>query len=213
MKMPGKIFSVVRTVLAVLIVVSGFLLVWGAPRNTNRKIVDSRRPAEGNTANTNSSSTVLSSTAYLDEIAEPHLSAAAAIALVTKAENVNAYQVGSSDQLGGLDCGQSVHHDQIVTLNAGLRRSFLAHDSLLVTATPNSFNWTSADLRVIADDSTAVCGVGTTIPRAVVGSWVIWWNTCVSGMGPPQRTQPDYQMVVRCLQAQEVLDRNYHWAD
>lgn len=207
--------NIKKIIIIVVVVEAVAVLAYLAlTRHTNAPTNNVSAEVPGTTnINTNSTGSSLSSTQYLRDINEPSLTSEQVDDLISRLENVDQYQVGTSAALGGLDCGASARHDQLAALNSGERRSWLANNGLLVTATPNTYHWTAADLPSFNADTTVVCGVATTVPQAIVGSWVLWWNTCLSGVGPPQPTDPDYQTSVRCIQAQEALDRHFGLVD
>lgn len=188
------------------LVLGGLAWAWSrtAPSTSNDSV-----------ANTNSlvNSAVMSvggprpSTLELDDLGGSHLTTPEADELIVTVEKIDAYGPYADRELGGLECGQSALHDQLVTLNAGKKNSLLANGGLLVTATPNTFQWTQADLKTISNDPTLVCGVGTTVPHGIVGNSVLWWSRCTGGAGPPEKGTPYYDESVHCLQAQEVLEQ------
>lgn len=134
----------------------------------------------------------------------------------TEQENLDAqieawdrYAIDTALSLGGLDCGQSQRHDQLVALNRSDMRSISLNNGLMLATTPNLYHWTQSELDDFASDPTVVCGASTPSPRVVVGDRILWWNTCVGGAGPPTVNSATYASTVRCLQAEDVVDRHF----
>jgi len=157
---------------------------------------------------TNTPSTT-AATLLLNELEERHLSSTEAADIISSVSSTTVYTSGIAEELGGIDCGVSTRHDQLVALNSGQKTYWVANDGLRITATPNTFNWTDADVKLFAQDETVVCGVGTTLPRVIVGDRILWWNVCVGGVGAPIKSSSEYSTTVRCLQAKEVIDTHF----
>lgn len=145
----------------------------------------------------------------LDDLGEPHLSGTQARELEQQLRNWSLYFSDSSVQLGGTDCGHSSRADQLVASNRSDKRSYNLNGGLKITTTPNLYHWTRADLSAFVNDQTVVCDVATTVPHAIIDGYIVWWNTCVGGAGPPNKNSPLYEQTVRCLQAEEVANRYF----
>lgn len=149
------------------------------------------------------------SSRILRDMDASELSAAELAVLDAQIEDWNLYRSDTVVVLGGLDCGQSENHDRLVALNQSDKSTMFLNDGLLITNTPNLYDWDTAALQAFVSDPTVVCGVATTLPRAVVGERILWWDTCVGGAGPPGKDSPDYTRVIKCLQAEDVVNRHF----
>jgi len=188
----------------VLIVVAlGTSIFWWYSNDTPRALLGT----SGHNANVSVQATAAS--IVLNDMGVPVLSADERGRLEATIEDWQLYQPNPNIFLGGLDCGMSERHDQLVVLDHSEKRSYSLNDGLLITTTPNLYNWTQAALDAFAADPTVVCGAATPVPHVVVGDRVLWWNTCVGGAGPPSVASSDYQRTVRCLQAEDAVDRHF----
>ncbi len=174
-----------------------------------------RRPPETQASNEDAGNSTVPGSAQtpesriLQDMGASDLSEGEKQALDTQIENWAMYVADPNIILGGLDCGASARHDQLIVLNNSDKRSLNLNDGLLVTTTPNLYNWTKDDLDAFRGDETVVCGVATTSPLAIAGNRILWWNTCVGGAGPPSKGSPNYQQTMNCMQAEEVVKRHF----
>lgn len=166
-------------------------------------------------ANSNSSAvssiSTLSSTTLLDEYHEPHLTAQQSAELVSKLHQAANYSSTSDYSLVG-DCGTSANatifrrlHDQ--------RTVQLVNGSYPILRTPNLEHWTKAQSDAFMSDPTVVCGVGFFFPFEVATDYILWRQACSSGVVPTDSSGKLAADFLQCIQAQEVISKEYHLLD
>lgn len=151
----------------------------------------------------------INASTILNDMGASDLSTSELKKLDSQIEDWALYASDQERELGGLDCGSSTAHDQLVVLNQSDKQSISLNNSLLISSTPNLYRWDKATLQAFASDSTVICGVATVVPKAIADDRVVWWNACVGGAGPPEKDSPEYLPTVRCLQAEEVVNRHF----
>jgi hypothetical protein len=124
-------------------------------------------------------------------------------------ENTKLYKKSTSEPLGGLDCSTSIKHDQLVALNDARIGTLSLYNGLDVSITKNVFHWNNVDLQHFLNGEEVVCGVGTISPRFVLGDYVYWWRGCLGGAGISQPGDAQYEETIRCVQAEDVIQRYF----
>ncbi len=155
----------------------------------------------------------LSSTSLLDQYNVRHLTAAQSTQLITDIHDPKKFTTPQSqgNSLVG-DCGQSANVEKLKKLNA-LRTAQVVNGVYHIVRTPNTEKWTAATADTFMSDPTVVCGVGFFFPFEVTPDYVLWRNACSSGMLPTDangKLLPDF---VHCIQAQEVISKEYNLQD
>ncbi len=143
----------------------------------------------------------------LFDYGQPNLTSEAQSSLDKQITNWSLYTPDTKVQIGDNSCGHPEAAKQLAQLDASGKRSLLLNDGLLVTITPNIFNWTLSQLKNFGND--VLCGVGTTAPQAIVDGNIVWWNTCVGGAGIGQPGDPYFDQSIRCVQAEDVIQRHF----
>ena len=103
----------------------------------------------------------------------------------------------------------SIKHDQLVTLNDAMIGTQSLYNGLDVSITKNVFHWNNVDLQHFLTGEEVVCGVGTISPRFVLGDYVYWWRGCLGGAGISQPGEAKYEETIRCVQAEDVIQRYF----
>lgn len=174
-------------------------------------VLSGRSPKTTNDNNTPPSVTqnanVSSSTFTLDQYHLPHLTDAAAIQLKADIHTASKYATPTGTDYTLLnDCGTTDKLMLVRQLDAQ-RRVQLVNGVLPILRTPNPNGWTLAEALAYLDDPLLVCGVGSFYPIEATADYILWRVACSSGMLPEVNGTVDPEFV-RCLQAEEVLDRS-----
>lgn len=148
----------------------------------------------------------------LFNLGEPKLTATEKEKLDQQITDWSLYTEDSVVQIGDSNCEKPAAAKQLAELDAAGKRSLMLNDGLKLTITPNIFHWTNAQLQSFGND--VVCGVGTTAPRAIVDDNILWWmGNCIGGITPVKSDAPEYHQMIRCVQAEEVVDQHFSFGD
>lgn len=177
----------------------------------------SKKPLLRNVANASNTNTgaglsyQLSSTTLLDDYHESHLTATQTAALLADIHDEAKFSTAEEYDLVG-DCGSSPNVDIIKKVSTQ-RKVQIVNSWYPIIRTPNIQHWTKFESDAFMDDPTIVCGVGFFYPFEVTPDYILWRQTCSSGMLPTDVNGKLDESFVKCIQAQEVISREYHLRD
>lgn len=145
----------------------------------------------------------------LRDLDEPDLTVEQQAALESQIENWSLYTTDTKTKIGDSNCQHPSAAQQLAAIDAAGKRSLNLNDAFLLTITPNVYHWNTDKLQTFGDG--VVCGVGTTAPRVLVDGYIVWWmGNCVGGVTPTKSDTPAYHELVRCIQAEEVVNKHFH---